>query len=143
MQLYVLFWNKLYFDEIYDAYLVNPTIRLAHWLWRFIDMSVVDKFIHSIASYSILFAQWLWRVIDIKGIDRVVMGIGQQSVGFGQWLWRMVDIRVLDRNIGQVVRQADTAGQLFQEAEPRTIQHQLLVMIFWLVLATGLLYVLV
>jgi len=27
--LYVLFWNKFYVDEIYDAYVVNPTIRLA------------------------------------------------------------------------------------------------------------------
>ena len=27
--LYVLFWNKFYVDEIYDAYIVNPIIRLA------------------------------------------------------------------------------------------------------------------
>ena len=141
--LYILFWNKLYFDEIYDAYLVNPTIRLAHWLWRIIDMSIVDKFIHSIASYSILFAQWLWRIVDIKGIDRIVMGVGQQSVGLSRWLWKVVDVGWLEQNVSQVVRQADTAGQLFQEVEPRTIQHQLLVMILWLVLATGVLYILV
>ena len=140
---YVLFWNKLYFDEIYDAYLVNPTIRLAHWLWQIIDIRVVDKFIHSIASYSILFAQWLWKIVDIKGIDRIVMGVGEQSIGFGRWLWKIVDIRFLEQNINQVVRQTDTAGQLLQEAEPRTIQHQLLVMILWLVLATGILYILV
>ena len=140
---YVLFWNKWYFDEIYDAYLVNPTIRLAHWLWRNIDVRIIDKAIHSIATYSILFAQWLWKVIDIKGIDRIVMGIGQQSVGMGRWLWQVVDIRWLEQNIHQVGRQADAAGHLLQAAEPRTIQHQLLVMILWLVLATGLLYILV
>ena len=143
MKLYVLFWNKLYFDEIYDAYLVNPTIRMAHWLWRNIDMRIIDKAIHSIATYSILFAQWLWKVVDIKGIDRIVMGIGQQSVGMGRWLWQVVDIRWLEQNMRQVGRQADVAGQLLQEAEPRTIQHQLLVMILWLVLATGILYILV
>ncbi len=141
--LYVLFWNKFYFDEIYDTYLVNPTIRFAHWLWRIIDMSVVDGFIHSIASYSVLLAQWLWRVVDIKGIDRVVMGIGQHSVGMGRWLWQVVDIRWLEQKVGQVGKHADTAGHLLQEAEPRTLQHQLLVMILWLVLATGLLYILV
>jgi NADH-quinone oxidoreductase subunit L len=27
--LYVLFWNKFYVDEIYDAYIVNPITRLA------------------------------------------------------------------------------------------------------------------
>jgi len=32
--LYVLFWNKFYVDEIYDAYIVNPTIRLAKWFSR-------------------------------------------------------------------------------------------------------------
>jgi NADH-quinone oxidoreductase subunit L len=31
-RLYVLFWNKLYIDEIYDAYIVNPTVGLAQWL---------------------------------------------------------------------------------------------------------------
>ena len=35
---YVLFWNKWYFDEIYDAYIVNPTIQLARWLWLIIDI---------------------------------------------------------------------------------------------------------
>ena len=142
-RLYVLFWNKFYFDEIYDAYLVNPTIRFAHWLWRVIDMSVVDRFIHSIATYSVLLAQWLWRVVDIKGIDRVVMGIGQQSVGMSRWLWQVVDIQWLEHKVGQVGKQTDAAGQLLQEVEPRTIQHQLLVMILWLVLATGILYILV
>ena len=141
--LYVLFWNKCYFDEIYDAYVVNPTIRFARWLWRVIDVSVVDRFIHAIASSAVLFARWLWRVVDIKGIDRIVVGIGQRSVGLSRWLWRVVDIGWLESNVGQVGRHADVAGPFFQEAEPHTIQHQLLVMIFWLVLATGILYVLV
>ncbi|NKB81842.1 MAG: NADH-quinone oxidoreductase subunit L [Nitrospirales bacterium] len=141
--LYVLFWNKCYFDEIYDAYIVTPTLRFANWLWRIIDMNIIDKSIHSIASYSVLFAQWLWRVVDIKGIDRIVIGIGEESVGLSRWLWRVVDISWLEQKVGQVGKQADTAGQLLQEAEPRTIQHQLLVMILWLVLATGILYILV
>ncbi len=142
-KLYVLFWNKWYFDEFYDVYVVNPTIRFAEWLWRFVDVNVIDAFIHSIATYSILLAQWLWRIVDIKGIDRMVMGIGRQSVGMGSWLWQVVDIRWLEQRVSQMGRQADTAGQLLQEVEPRTLQHQLLVMIFWLVLATGLLYLLV
>jgi len=169
-RLYVLFWNKLYFDEIYDAYLVNPTLHIAHWLWRridkrvidhtihsigtysvllshwlwrVIDMKIIDKTIHSIAWYSVLFARWLWRIVDIKGIDRFVMGIGQQSVGMSRWLWQVVDLNWVEHKVDQVGRQADTAGQLLQEAEPRTIQHQLLVMIIWLVLATGILYILV
>ena len=34
----------------------------------------------------------------------------------------------------------DVIGQLLQEVESHTIQHQILVMIFWLVTMTGLLY---
>lgn len=127
---YVLFWNKWYFDEIYDAYVVNPTIQLARWLWRIIDMTVIDRFIQNIASYSVLLARFLWKVVDIRGIDRVVMGIGQQGVG-------------MDRDLPQLGEKTDATGQLVQEAETRTLQHQLLVMILWLVLATGLLYILV
>jgi NADH-quinone oxidoreductase subunit L len=112
-RLYVLFWNKGYFDEIYDAYLVTPTIRLAHWLWRIIEIKVIDNFINFIVNYSVYFARWLWRIVDIR------------------WL---------ERKVGQVTGQVNVAGQFLQELESRTIQHQLLVMIFWLVAFTGLLY---
>lgn len=115
-RLYVLFWNKGYFDEIYDAYLVTPTIKFAHWLWRIIDIKVIDNFIHFIAAFSVNLAGWLWRIVDIR------------------WL---------ERKVGQIAGQFNTAGQLLQVMESRTIQHQLLVMIFWLVAMTGLLYILV
>ena len=141
--LYVLFWNKFYFDEIYDAYIVSPSLRFAHWLWQTIDVRGVDRAIHGIASSSLLFAHWLWRIVDIKGIDRIVIGIGQRSIGFGRWLSQMVDIQWLEQNINQVGNQADAAGRALQDVEPHTIQHQLLVMILWLVLATVILYILV
>jgi NADH-quinone oxidoreductase subunit L len=115
-RLYVLFWNKGYFDEIYDVYLVTPTIKFAHWLWRIIDIRVIDRFIHLIATYSVYFARWLWRVVDIR------------------WL---------EQKVGQVASQVNVAGQLLQEIETRTIQHQILVMIFWLVAMIGLFYILV
>ncbi len=141
--LYVFFLNKGYFDEWYEYYLVQPTLLLAHWLWQAIDLGILDRAIHGMASSTVTLAQWLWKVVDIRGIDRIVMGIGHQSLGIGHWLWKVVDIRWLEQNIGQVGKQADTAGHLLQEAEPRTIQHQLLVMILWLVMATVLLYILV
>ena len=139
---YVLFWNKGYFDEIYDVYLVTPTIRFAHWLWRNIDIRVIDSFIHSIATYSVYFARWLWQIMDIRGIDRFVHSIATYSVHFAGRLWRIVDIRWLEGKVGQVAEQV-AEGKLLQEMESRTIKHQLLVMIFWLVAMTGLLYILV
>ena len=138
-RLYVLFWNKGYFDEIYDAYLVTPTIQFAHWLWRIIDIRVIDHFNHFIATYSVCFARWLWRIIDIRVIDHFIHFIATYSVYFARWLLRIVDIRWLERKVGQV----NAAGQSLQEIESRTIQHQLLVVIFWLGGMTGLLYILV
>ena len=110
---YILFWNKGYFDEIYDAYLVIPTSQLANWLWRNIDIKVIDKFIYFIANYSLYFARWLWRVVDIR------------------WL---------EKTVGQLVGQVTTKGQLRQDMEFNTLQHQILVLIFWLVMLTGILY---
>jgi NADH-quinone oxidoreductase subunit L len=115
-RLYVLFWNKGYFDEIYDIYLVAPTIQFAHWLWRTIDVKFIDRFIHLIAIYSVYFAGWLWRIVDIRWLD-----------------WR----------VGQVARGFYAAAQLLKKMEFRTTQHQLLVMIFWLGAMTGLFYILV
>jgi NADH-quinone oxidoreductase subunit L len=140
---YVLFWNKGYFDEIYNAYLVTPTIRFAHWLWRMIDIRVIDNFIRFIGVSTVYIAGWLWQIIDIRFIDRFVHFIGTFSVNFAGRLWRVVDIRWLEQRVGQAAGQANTAGQVLQEMESRTIKHQLLVMIFWLVAMTGLLYFLV
>ena len=96
-----------------------------------------------IASHAVFWAQWLWRIVDMKGIDRVVTGIGEQSAGMGRWLPRMADVRWLEQKVGPVEKQADAGGQTVREAEDPTLQHQLLVMILWLVLAIGLLYILV
>jgi len=55
----------------------------------------------------------------------------------------MADVRWLEQKVGPVEKQADAGGQTVREAEDPTLQHQLLVMILWLVLAIGLLYILV
>jgi NADH-quinone oxidoreductase subunit L len=140
---YVLFWNKGYFDEIYDAYLVTPTIKFSNWLWRIIDLKVIDQFIHSIATFAVYLAGWLWQIIDIRFIDRFIEFVGTFSVKFSGRLWRIIDIRWLGQKVGKVAGQANTAGQILKEIESRTIQHQLLVMMFWLVAMIGLLYIMV
>ena len=42
-QLYVLFWNKFYVDEIYDAFVVDPTIRSAQRLSRLAETMGVPQ----------------------------------------------------------------------------------------------------
>lgn len=142
-RLYVLFWNKGYFDEIYDAWLVNPTLRCANWLWLNIDIRVIDHFIHSIATSSVHFSRLLWRIVDVRIIDHVVHSTAAHSVSLAGWLWRIIDIRWLGQKLDRAAGQANTAGELLQEIEARTIQRQLLIMIFWLGAMTGLLYIMV
>lgn len=164
---YVHFLNKLYFDETYDAFVVVPTLRFARWLWRVVDRQVFDALIMGIANVSVLAAKWmwrvvdlrgidglvvglgrnsvgiagwLWRVVDLRGVDRVVVGIGQRSLGIANWLWKSIEIKVIDKNVNRAGIQAETTGNLMRELEPRTLQHHLLVMIFWLILGLGLLF---
>jgi NADH-quinone oxidoreductase subunit L len=40
--LYLFILNKWYFDEIYDALLVRPTLRFAKFAWHFGDEQVID-----------------------------------------------------------------------------------------------------
>ncbi len=166
---YVLFLNKLYFDEIYDAYVVQPNIRFARCLWRKIDILAVDRVVIGAATVSVLFARWLWRVIDLRGIDRLVSGSATSSVRLAQWLWRVdvrgiertvdgsatlsvrlaqwlwrvIDVRGTQKTVERLGSLADGAGHMWEEIEPRTLQHHLAVVVVGLALAIGLLYWLV
>jgi NADH-quinone oxidoreductase subunit L len=40
--LYLFVYNKWYFDELYDAIFVRPTLKLAKFAWRFGDEQVID-----------------------------------------------------------------------------------------------------
>jgi len=165
--LYVHFLNRWYFDELYEALIVQPTLRVSRWLWQEVDKKIINGFVMGIASVSLGMAKWLWRVVDLRGIDGLVWGVGRHSVGLAGWLWRVVDLRGIDRvvvglgertvgmanwlwrvstfrvhkqsiqNEGTVTQTPDAA---LQEFEPRTLQHHLLVMIFWLIVAIGLFY---
>ncbi len=160
--MYVLFLNKFYFDEVYSVYIVQPTIRFVRWMWRVVDVRGINRLIHGIATTSVLLSRWMWRVVDIRGIDRAVVESGNQSVRLARWLWQMIDVRVIDRAVeqtggqsvglarwlwetvdvrriekssNQIGRAADASGEKLKDYEPRTIQHYLVVLIAWLIVA--------
>ena len=108
-----------------------------------VDVRGIDRGVVGIGSQTVNFARWLWHVVDVKGIDRGVVGIGSQTVSLARWLWQIIDIRGIEKNIERLGHQAEATGQILQRIEPRTLQHHLLVMIFWLVAAIGLFYWLV
>jgi len=165
-RLYVFFLNKGYFDEIYEVYIVRPTISLAGWLWRVIDKGLVDRFIVSLGPMSVGVSRWLWREIDLGFVDRFIVSLGPMSVGASRWLWRVVDRGIIDRlvvsvgirsvsvarrmervdgagttrNDERLGRGVDASGHALEEAQPRTLQHDLLVVVFWLAAALGFFY---
>ena len=49
--LYKLSLNKWYFDEIYEVALVSPTRKLGNFLWRFVDMKIVDGLPNGAAAF--------------------------------------------------------------------------------------------
>jgi len=168
--MYVLVLNKFYLDEIYIVTVVRPVIRFAKWLWRVIDVRGIDGLIRGVAAVAVLISQWLWRVVDVRGIDRAVDGSARQTIGLARWLWKIIDVRVIDRTVegtgGRSValarwlweaidyrriekgsdgigHAADASGRKLQDVEPRTLQHHLLVLISWLVVAITFLYIFV
>jgi len=42
--LYHFLLNKWYFDELYDALIVNPSKRLGLFFWKFFDVKMIDGF---------------------------------------------------------------------------------------------------
>jgi NADH-quinone oxidoreductase subunit L len=141
--LYVLFLNKFYVDEIYDVYVVQPTLRLARWSWKTVDLGGIDRVVTGMAVVSISLARWLWNVVDVSGIDRFVVEVGRQSSNFARWLWQVIDVCGIEENAEGMGHQADSTGPLLQKIEPRTLQHHLFIIVFWLISVIGLFYLLV
>ncbi|MCP5003204.1 MAG: NADH-quinone oxidoreductase subunit L, partial [Planctomycetes bacterium] len=46
---YNVLLNKYYVDEIYDATVVNPTIKSSFFLWRWFDVRVIDGIVNGVA----------------------------------------------------------------------------------------------
>jgi hypothetical protein len=169
-RIYVVLLNKLYFDEIFNACAVRPTLRFARWLWQAVEIRRIDRLVHAVATTSVGMAGWLWQAVEIRRIDRLVHAVATTSVGMAGWLWQVVDVRLIDRSVEGTGRQTEglarwlwdavevrridqnverlghwtaATGRGLEDIGPRNLQHHLLVLIFWLVTAIGLFYWLV
>ena len=47
---YNLIYNKYFVDEIYDAAIVKPTVKGSFFLWKIIDVKVIDGFVNGMAG---------------------------------------------------------------------------------------------
>jgi len=98
-RLYVFFMNRGYVDEVYDLFIVRPTLRAARWAWKFCDVRMIDGMYRALATFSLVLARWLWLAIDVRGIDRVVLGFGSSSLALARWMWQVIDVRGIDRGV--------------------------------------------
>jgi NADH-quinone oxidoreductase subunit L len=137
-RLYVFFLNKGYFDEIYEVYIVRPTLRAAHWMWAKIDRGIIDRLVLSTGSVSLDVARRL-GAIDIA-VDRQVTNVGSGSVGVARWLGRIVDTEGISKTVDGLGRGVDASGHAAHRIEPRTLQHNLLVVVLSLIAALAFFY---
>jgi NADH-quinone oxidoreductase subunit L len=47
---YDLSFNKWYVDEVYDKVFVRPTVEMANFLWRYMDVAMIDKAVNGVAA---------------------------------------------------------------------------------------------
>ena len=137
-RLYVFFLNKGYFDEIYDVFLVQPTIKFSGWMWRKIDQGIVDRLVLSLGSASIGIAKRL-GYLD-SAVDNRVTAVGTGSVTVAHWLGKFVDTAGISRTVDGIGQGADATGRVARHYEPHTLQHNLLIIVLWLVAALGFFY---
>ena len=137
-RLYVFFLNKGYFDEIYDVFLVQPTIKFSGWMWRKIDQGIVDRLVLSLGSASIGIAKRL-GYLD-SAVDNRVTAVGTGSVTVAHWLGKFVDTAGISRTVDGIGQGADATGRAARHYEPHTLQHNLLIVVLWLVAALGFFY---
>jgi NADH-quinone oxidoreductase subunit L len=85
--LYNFLLNKWYFDELYEATIINGSKALARGLAWF-DLHVVDGLVNLAARLGI-FLSWLIGVFDNKIVDGAVDGVANVTIASGSALRRL------------------------------------------------------
>lgn len=69
-----LLFNKYYFDEIYQAVIINPTMSVARWMWNF-DARIIDGAVNGTGWATIKWSD-IKEWFDTWIIDGAVNGVG-------------------------------------------------------------------
>ncbi len=67
--LYVFFLNQGYFDQVYEAMVIRPYLRLASWLWQTFDVRLIDGPSTRAVNASFNAATGLSKVIAFEKAD--------------------------------------------------------------------------
>jgi proton-translocating NADH-quinone oxidoreductase chain L len=81
--LYDFLVHKWYFDELYEAALVRPTLVLTRWASSF-DRWIIDGLVNGLASLVVLLRR-LIGIFDQSAVDRLVNWTAQGVYFVGDW----------------------------------------------------------
>jgi len=85
--LYTLLYHKYYFDEIYDAIIIRPLLKLTDALWWF-DANVVDGLVNFSGWLTVKWSD-LKQWFDEHIVDGAVNGAGYVCMA-GSWLFKYI-----------------------------------------------------
>jgi len=72
--LYEFLLNKWYLDEIYDLVIVQPMSKFAYFLWRVVDVNVIDATVNGVATGIGAISQ-RWRSVQTGLVANYAFGI--------------------------------------------------------------------
>ncbi|MGD9406249.1 MAG: proton-conducting transporter membrane subunit, partial [Anaerolineae bacterium] len=82
---YTLLKNKYYFDELYDAIIIQPVIGFAGVCATF-DRVVIDAIVNAVGAFGRWLASWLKKAIDNPIVDGAVNGVGWLTQQAGEFM---------------------------------------------------------
>ncbi len=137
---YVHFLNKLYFDELHQKYFVDPTLRASRWLFRRVDLQVINGTVHGFARVGRATSDLLEVSTEAGLSSRAPVAAAGGLVRLSGWLWRVIDHRGGDEALRRVGRLTEDAGGAMERIGPRTLRHHLVIIVCWLAIVIGLTY---
>ncbi len=79
---YKVLYNKYYFDELYQAIIINPIMKLSGFLFNRVDVGVVDRLVNGAGNFTVFLSdvkEWFdSHIVDgaVNGIASVIRGTG-------------------------------------------------------------------
>ena len=87
---YTLSFNKWYVDEFYDRTIVQPTVALANWLWKMVDVAVIDGMVNGVADATVLWGRAL-RLVQSGEVQHYALAMALGAVAIlGMYLLLLI-----------------------------------------------------
>jgi NADH-quinone oxidoreductase subunit L len=75
--------RKWYFDELYDVAFVRPTKAVAAWTYEFVDRTIIDGILHTVARVTTRYAE-LNRLFDRVVVNGAADAVAESIKAFGR-----------------------------------------------------------